>query len=106
MVNRVNMRNYPLRQEYLISYDVEDNKIRTRVFKELNKHGLKAVQKSVFWGYLTIAEVEAIKRYLSRSLEEMDKAFITHTNFNGRGQNYFIGHEKSDFRDWEETLVI
>ena len=106
MVNRVNMRNYPLRQEYLISYDVEDNKIRTRVFKELNKHGLKAVQKSVFWGYLTMAEVEAIKRYLSRSLEKMDKAFITHTNFNRRGQSYFIGHEKSDFRDWEETLVV
>ncbi len=100
------MKNYPLRQEYLISYDVEDNKIRTRIFKELGKYGLRSVQKSVFWGYLTLAELEAVKRYLKNSLEKIDKAFITHTNFNGRGQSYFIGHQKEDFRDWEENYVI
>ncbi len=100
------MKNYPLRQEYLVSYDVEDNKTRARVFMELGKHGLRAVQKSVFWGYLTLAELEAIKRYLHDSLGQADKAFITHTNFNGRGRSYFVGHEKSDFHDWEETLAI
>ncbi len=100
------MKNYPLRQEYLLSYDVEDNKIRTLVFKELGKHGLKSVQKSVFWGYLTLAELESIKRYLQGNLGEWDKAFITHTNFNGRGQSYFIGHRNEDFKDWEETHVI
>jgi len=100
------MSTYPLRQEYLISYDVENNKIRNRIFKELGKYGLKSMQKSVFWGYLTSAELEAIKRYLENSLNKMDKAFITHTNFNGRGQSYFIGHQKNDFRDWEETYVI
>ena len=100
------MNNYPLRQEYLISYDVEDNKIRTRIFKELGKYGMKPVQKSVFWGYLTLAELESIKRYLKDSLEKLDKTFITHTNFNGRGQSYFIGHQKEDFRDWEETCVV
>ncbi len=98
--------NYPLRQEYLISYDVEDNKLRTRIFKELGKHGLKPVQKSVFWGYLTLAELESIKRYLNADLEKTDKILITHTNFNGRGQSYFIGHREEDFRDWEENLVI
>ena len=98
--------SYPLRQEYLISYDVEDNKIRTHIFKELGKHGLKPVQKSVFWGYLSLAEMEAIKRYLNNSLEKTDKVFITHTNFNGRGQSYFIGHNEEDFRDWEENHVI
>lgn len=96
----------PLRQEYLISYDVEDNRLRTRIFKELGRYGLKAVQKSVFWGYLTQAEVAAIKRYLKTSLEKMDKVFITHTNFNGRGQSFFIGHDAADFRDWKETHVI
>ena len=98
--------SYPLRQEYLISYDVEDGRIRTRIFKELSKHGLNPVQKSVFWGYLTLAELEAIKRYLNASLENKDKGFITHTNFNGRGQSYMIGHHEGDFKDWEETHVI
>lgn len=97
---------YPLRQEYLISYDIENNKIRTSIFKELGKHGLRPLQKSVFWGYLTLAELEAIKRYLHSGLENTDKVFITHTNFNGRGQSYFIGHNARDFKDWEETSVI
>ena len=77
--------SYPIRQEYLISYDVEDNKIRTRIFKELGKHGLRPVQKSVFWGYLTLAEVDAIKRYLNVSLENTDKVFLTHSNFKRQG---------------------
>lgn len=98
--------SYPLRQEYLISYDVEDNKIRTGVFKELGKYGLRSVQKSVFWGYLTLAELNAVKRYLDDVLDTNDKAFITHSNFNARGQSYFIGHKKNDFEDWEEAGVI
>lgn len=98
--------SYPLRQEYLISYDVENNKVRKRIFDELSKYGLKPVQKSVFWGYLTLAELEAIKRYLNANLNKPDKVFITHTNFNGRGQSYVIGHHKEEFRDWEENHVI
>ena len=97
---------YPLRQEYLFSYDVEDNRIRTRIFKELSKHGLKSVQKSVFWGYLNLAELKAVKRYLKSCLEKRDKLFITHSNFNGKGESYFIGHCQGDFRDWEENHVI
>ena len=97
---------YPLRQEYLISYDIEDNKIRTKIFKELQKYGLCSVQKSVFWGYLTLAELESTKRLFLDELESMDKAFITHTNFNGRGQSFFVGHRKEEFKDWPETHVI
>ena len=90
----------------MVSYDIEDNKIRSSVFKELEKNGLRSVQKSVFWGYLTLAELEAIKRYLDDSLKKTDRAFITHTNFNGRGQSHRVGHTKEDFSDWGETLVI
>ena len=96
----------PLRQEYLISYDVKNNKVRKHIFIELGKYGLKAVQKSVLWGYLTNAEVEAIKRYLDARLENTDKVFITHSCFNGRGRSYSIGHSNEDFRDWEENHVI
>lgn len=100
------IRTYPLRREYLVSYDVEDNAIRGRLFKELQRHGLRPVQKSVFWGYLTQAELQSLNRYLKEHLDETDKAFIVHSNFNGRGQNCFVGHPKEDFKDWEETLVL
>ena len=100
------MKSYPLRQEYLICYDIEDNKIRSRIFKELEKYGLKATQKSVFWGYLSLAELTGIKRYLKDKLEKSDKAFITHTHFNSKRRSYFVGHKKEDFSDWKETDVI
>ena len=100
------MKPYPYRQEYLISYDIEDNKIRNKVYRELGKHGLKPVQKSVFWGYVSMAEMEAITRYLNSALGDSDKAFATRTTFNGRGHSYTIGHQAQDFSDWEETCVI
>ena len=97
---------HTLRQEYLISYDVADTKSRTRVYKELIQYGMFAVQKSVFWGYLTIAELHSVQRYLSEKLQTSDKAFIVHSNFNGRGQCFLIGHQLSEFADWEENGVI
>ncbi len=100
------MKGSKLLQEYLISYDIEDNKVRKRTFNELGKYGLKSVQKSVFWGYLTMAEINAIKRYLNAELCETDKVLITRTNLNSRGQSFFIGHADQDFCDWEETYVI
>lgn len=100
------MRAYPLRTEYLISYDIIDNKVRACLFKELNRYGLKHTQKSVFWGYLTVAELQAIKRWFDTYLEDQDKAFITQTNFNKHGQSYYFGHNQEDFKDWKETDVL
>lgn len=95
-----------LRQEYLVSYDVEDNKARTRIYKELAGYGLCAVQKSVFWGHLNNAELQAVQRELQKYLATTDKAFVTRSNFNGRGQSYFQGHTREDFTDWQESDVI
>ena len=95
-----------LRQEYLVSYDIENNKARTQLYKELSGFGLRAVQKSVFWGCLTIAELHAIKRSLQKYLDTQDKGFVIRSNFHGRGQSYFIGHNKEDFEDWRESDVI
>ena len=60
----------------------------------------------MFWGYLTTAELQAIQRFLIEQLATNDKAFITHTNFNGRGQSVLIGHKQQEFTDWSETDVI
>ena len=100
------MRTYPLRKEYLICYDITDDKVRLSVFKELEQYGLKPIQKSVFWGYLTLAEQLAVKRHLQTKLDKTDKAFISKSSFNGKGPSDFIGHTKEDFTDWKETDVI
>ena len=96
----------PLRQEYLVSYDIEDNKVRTMVYKECLKYGLQPVQKSVFWGYLTKAELLSINRYMHSSLGKNDKALITHSNLSRTGKCFLVGHTQSEFRDWSEADVI
>lgn len=95
-----------LRAEYLISYDIEDTKVRTKIFKELERNGMRPVQKSVFWGYLTMAELTGLRRFISHHASKRDKALITRTNFNGRGTSYLIGHKKEEFQDWKESDVI
>lgn len=56
-----------LRNEYLVCYDIEDTRNRTKLFKELVKLGLRSVQKSVFWGLLTGAEHGSVVRLLDKS---------------------------------------
>ena len=100
------MKNYPLRKEYLVCYDISENKIRGNVFKELEKLGLKPAQKSVFWGYLTMAEISAVKRYFASILEKTDKAFIARSNFNSQRESCFFGYQEGCFTDWRETDVV
>ena len=71
-----------LRYEYLVCYDVEDNKTRTRLYKQLLAYGLRPVQKSVLWGFLTAAECASVKRLLSKHIEvkgSQDKALVIPT---------------------------
>ena len=95
-----------LRQEYLVSYDIENTKTRTKVFNELRSTGLKPVQKSVFWGYLTNAELRSLHRYIKEAISVDDRALITRTNFNSVGSSFLIGHDSEQFRDWEPCSVI
>ena len=95
-----------LRQEYMICYDIQNNKKRSKVYNELEKIGLKAVQKSVFWGYLTNAEITSIYCFIKQLVDEEDRILLTKTNFNGRGFSHLIGHCPEDFKDWDETCVI
>jgi CRISPR-associated protein Cas2 len=38
---------------YLVTYDIQDNKLRTKIAKVLVKNGLERIQYSVFMGDLT-----------------------------------------------------
>ena len=98
--------SHTLREEYLICYDIADNKIRTKCHLELEKYGLQAMQKSVFWGYLTHAELHAIHRYFNMYCQENDKVLITHTRIDSRAHGYLIGHQQKEFHDWAECDVI
>ncbi|QUE30578.1 CRISPR-associated endonuclease Cas2 [Francisella philomiragia] len=91
-----------LRKEYLIAYDIEDNKTRTTIYKQLLAYGLKAVQKSVFWGCISIAELNAVKRMFDSSLDTFDKVFIVRVNMQEQKLDYSFGYEEKTFKDWDE----
>ncbi|MEY8702171.1 CRISPR-associated endonuclease Cas2 [Francisella philomiragia] len=91
-----------LRKEYLIAYDIEDNKTRTTIYKQLLAYGLKAVQKSVFWGCISIAELNAVKRMFDSSLDTFDKVFIVRVNMQEQKLDYSFGYDEKTFKDWDE----
>ena len=91
-----------LRKEYLIAYDIEDTPIRTRIYKQLLAYGLKSIQKSIFWGFLSVAELNAIKRLFDELLDDFDKVFITMVNMQVQKIEYSHGYNEVIFNDWEE----
>ena len=92
-----------IRSEFLISYDIEENKKRTKLFQILRNYGLFPIQKSVFWGFLTKAEYNAIARHVKDSLGSSDKCLITPIAINYLGKyTTCVGYQKNDFKDWRE----
>ena len=57
---------------YLISYDISDDKIRSRISRLLEAYGSR-VQRSVFECVLAPNEFEALARRLQRSLGSAEK---------------------------------
>lgn len=55
---------------YLVCYDVENTKIRTKVAKALEKLGLCRIQYSVFIGLLSEAERQALETKVRLLLEK------------------------------------
>ncbi len=88
-----------LRKEYLICYDIEDNKVRKKMYTLLLDLGLNNIQKSVFWGFLTRAECNSIYLDAEENLYESDKFLMMPASLKYR-ENLFLGHTKDEFDDW------
>ena len=96
-----------IRNEYLVFYDIADNKLRTRIYKYLLGYGLFAIQKSVFWGFVSAAEITAIQRELLKGLEEGDKACIIPARVDKKNNHtYLMGYTEEDFCDWKVSDAI
>ena len=58
-----------LHQPWLVSYDISDNRARRRMSELLRDFGLARVQKSVYFGYLTRAELRSLARDARQHLD-------------------------------------
>ncbi len=86
-----------LYQEILVSYDIQDNKSRTQLFKELKAMSLIAIQKSVFWGHLKLAEEQAVKRLFKKHCNSDDKAFLVRVKLSENIKLNSIGYQHNNF---------
>lgn len=65
---------------YLISYDIENTKNRTKLFENLKDLGLISIQKSVFYGKLQKSEKTIIKKLFEKYCSQNDKAIMVAVN--------------------------
>ncbi len=94
-----------LRTEYLVCYDIQDNKIRKKISTLLLDFGLRDIQKSVYWGFLSGSEASTIIREGETLMQKMDKLLIIPITMQSREKKY-IGHEEDEFKDWDTHASI
>lgn len=92
--------------QIIVSYDIENNKNRKKLFDELKDIGLTPIQKSVFWGYVLASEKRLIKELFKKYCDKKcDKAFIANVNLDKNLENSF-GYTKDDFQHPENFEII
>ena len=60
---------------FLVIYDVEDNKVRTKIVKVLESYGVR-VQRSAYECYADVRRVTDMKKKLSQLIDEGDSIRI------------------------------
>lgn len=91
--------------QVIVSYDIENNKKRKKLYDELKDIGLIPIQKSVFWGYVLVSEKRVIKELFKIYCENNDKAFITNVNLDKNLKDCF-GYDENDFKHPESFEII
>jgi CRISPR-associated protein Cas2 len=85
--------------ETVVSYDIEDNKNRKKLFEALKDMSLKPIQKSVFWGRLKVAGINTLPHLFNEYCADGDKAFYTRSSLSKEILKQSFGYKKEDFDD-------
>ena len=100
------MVNKNFYSKFLVCYDIEENKSRTKFFDRMKDIGLVPIQKSVFYGDLNNAEMISIKKIAFELLNPAtDKCLIVKCNLQpeqikqqGIGYSNFVYIEPDGYR--------
>lgn len=91
---------------YLVSYDISDNKRRKRMIDSLFENGFRRIQKSVFLGELKLKEYRFLAENFSKLLDaETDKLFFISISESEYNNSFIIGECPPDLYD-NEVLFI
>ena len=87
-----------MNKEFLVCYDIADDKMRNRFFNRMKDLGLFNIQDSVFWGYLNSAEEKAVYRELQKhTADDSDYGFIINVNLSKVITLSTVGYSLDDF---------
>ncbi len=81
---------------YFVMYDIENNRVRTKIAKYLEEKGLRRIQKSIFLGQTNRKEYQVIRTALTEiqeSYENHDSIFIVPMPEDYLKSMYMIGEE-------------
>ncbi len=88
--------------KFIVAYDIENNKNRTKLYEKLKDMGLIAVQKSVFYGEISKPEIAIIKIYFKEFCNRNDRAFIAPCEID---YDLSFGYNKEIF-EFKSVLVL
>ncbi|HRF56138.1 MAG TPA: CRISPR-associated endonuclease Cas2 [Campylobacterales bacterium] len=91
--------------EIIVTYDIEDNKNRKKLFEELKDMGLAPIQKSVFWGHLKVAEIKILPNLFDKYCKNGDKAFFVKAELSGEILKNGFGYTKEEFEVKEYDII-
>lgn len=86
------------RYEVLVSYDVENDRQRKKLFEQLKDVGLEPIQKSVFWGFINKAEERSVYHQFKKLDKETDKAFLVRVKLSSAVCQNGLGYKENDFQ--------
>lgn len=95
-----------IRKEYLICYDIQEDKIRNSLHSYLLDYGLFSIQYSIFWGFLSLPEKNAVYRFLKKTIKEKDRIIFFPISLSDNPHLIKMGYEKFKFKDWKISDVI
>lgn len=87
-----------MKNGYIVTYDISNTKMRTKVFESLKDFGLKHIQGSVFWGMIRTAEKNAIGKLLKESCGENDRALIWPVSINDIQNSIVVNYPEDTFK--------
>jgi CRISPR-associated protein Cas2 len=92
---------------YLVCYDIENNKKRAKLFKDLKSLGLYPIQKSVFFGQLNRAELNSLSRLAKKDLHSAeDRCFWIQTKLDESHLKNAVGYEYLRIIDADGSLTL
>lgn len=91
--------------EVLVSYDIEDNKNRKKLFDVLKDMSLVSIQKSVFWGHIKVAEIKMLPHLFAKYCKDGDKAFFVKAKLSTEILKNSFGYDEEDFEEKEFEFI-